>query len=160
MATLSGSDEHNIDPSKDANLAVYVIEPDGKIQQDRGDAPQQPVRVPLFRSTRFQAAVLFGVFFCGPGMYGALNALGAGGLQSPTLVNITSGMSYGMNVVFALLTGVFVNLLGERLTLSIGVCGFSVYGAALYCNNRFGDHSAWFLYFSSAIQGFTTAILW
>ncbi|KAJ5467389.1 hypothetical protein N7475_005141 [Penicillium sp. IBT 31633x] len=64
-------------------------------------------------------------------MYSALNALGAGGLQSPHLVNITSGLSYGLNVVFTLLTGVFVNLLGERIVLSIGVLGFALNGAAL-----------------------------
>lgn len=111
-----------------------------------------------FRSTRFQAAVIAGVFFCGPGMYSAIAGLGAGGLESPHLVNITSGMSYGMNVVFALLTGVFVNVLGERLVLSIGVLGFSINGASLYCNNKY--HTNWFLYLAAAIQGFTTALLW
>ncbi|KAL4965255.1 major facilitator superfamily domain-containing protein [Aspergillus stella-maris] len=114
--------------------------------------------IPWRRSTRFQAAVIAGVFFCGPGMYGALNALGAGGLKSPHLVNITSGISYGMNVIFALLTGVFVNLLGERIVLSIGVMGFAINGASLYCNNKF--HTIWLMYFASALQGFTTAVLW
>ncbi|KAL2829639.1 MFS general substrate transporter [Aspergillus pseudoustus] len=117
-----------------------------------------PTTIPWRRSTAFQAAVLAGVFFCGPGMYGALNALGAGGLKSPHLVNITSGISYGMNVIFALLTGVFVNVLGERIVLSIGVLGFAINGASLYCNNKF--HTIWLMYFASALQGFTTALLW
>ncbi|KAL2851269.1 MFS general substrate transporter [Aspergillus pseudodeflectus] len=115
-------------------------------------------KVPWRRSTAFQAAIIAGVFFCGPGMYGALNALGAGGLKSPHLVNITSGISYGLNVIFALLTGVFVNILGERIVLSIGVLGFAINGASLYCNNKF--HTIWFMYFASALQGFTTALLW
>jgi MFS family permease len=115
-------------------------------------------KIPWRRSTAFQAAVIAGVFFCGPGMYGALNALGAGGLKSPHLVNITSGISYGLNVIFALLTGVFVNILGERIVLSIGVLGFAINGASLYCNNKF--HTIWFMYFASALQGFTTALLW
>ncbi|KAL2795338.1 MFS general substrate transporter [Aspergillus keveii] len=117
-----------------------------------------PTTIPWRRSTAFQAAVIAGVFFCGPGMYGALNALGAGGLKSPHLVNITSGISYGLNVIFALLTGVFVNVLGERIVLSIGVLGFAINGASLYCNNKF--HTIWFMYFASALQGFTTALLW
>lgn len=162
MATSSESG-HAAPLSKEDSIAVSVTEPDQHSSKNEGIAPEYPqehVRVPFFRSTRFQAAVLAGVFFCGPGMYSALNALGAGGLRSPTLVNITSGMSFGENVVFALLTGVVVNIFGERLTLSAGVAGFSVYGAALYCNNRYGNSTAWFLYFAAAIQGILTAVLW
>lgn len=122
------------------------------------DYPPEVSTIPWNRSTKFQAAIIAGVFFCGPGMYSALNALGAGGLKSPHLVNITSGISYGLNVIFALLTGVFVNVLGERLVLSLGVVGFSINGASLYCNNKF--QTTWLMYFASALQGFTTALLW
>lgn len=121
-------------------------------------APISASSIPFFRSTRFQAAVIAAVFFCGPGMNDALNALGAGGLRDPTLVNITSGMSFGMNFVFALLTGVFVNVFGERLVLSVGVIGFSVYAGSLYCNSQYD--TTWFLYFSATLQGFCTALLW
>ncbi|KAL2406891.1 Notoamide biosynthesis cluster protein O' [Exophiala dermatitidis] len=127
-------------------------------EDSRPTSPVPPADVPWFRSTRFQAAVLAGVFFCGPGMYGSLNALGAGGLRTPTLVNITSGMSYGMNFVFAFLTGVLVNIFGERIVLSVGVVGFGLYAAALYSNSRYG--TIWAMYATSALQGFTTAILW
>ncbi|KAL2824423.1 MFS general substrate transporter [Aspergillus cavernicola] len=123
----------------------------------RGDYPPEPSTIPWNRSTRFQAAVVAGVFFCGR-VYSALNALGAGGLRSPHLVNVTSGISYGLNVVFALLTGIFVNVLGERIVLSSGVIGFSINGASLYCNNKF--ETTWLMYFSSALQGFATALLW
>ncbi|KAL2444833.1 Notoamide biosynthesis cluster protein O' [Exophiala dermatitidis] len=127
-------------------------------EDSRPTSPVPPAHVPWFRSTRFQAAVLAGVFFCGPGMFGSLNALGAGGLRTPTLVNITSGMSYGMNFVFAFLTGVLVNIFGERIVLSVGVVGFGLYAAALYSNSRYG--TIWAMYATSALQGFTTAILW
>lgn len=114
--------------------------------------------IPFFRSTRWQAAVLGASFFCGPGMYSALNALGAGGLENPKLVNITSGYSFGMNAVFCFFGGVYINLVGVKATLSTGLIGFSLYGASLYTNNKYGTE--WFLYFSSAIQGFFTAVLW
>ncbi|BCS19552.1 uncharacterized protein APUU_12380A [Aspergillus puulaauensis] len=135
---------------------------DGAVQTQVQAAPEtdylpEVSTIPWNRSTKFQAAIVAGVFFCGPGMYSALNALGAGGLKSPHLVNITSGISYGLNVVFALLTGVFVNVLGERLVLSLGVVGFSINGASLYCNNKF--QTTWLMYFASALQGFTTALL-
>ncbi|EXJ87998.1 hypothetical protein A1O1_04925 [Capronia coronata CBS 617.96] len=163
MASRSESSGDVTPPLKEDDLAVSVLDPDQHDRKDEGLAgeyPQEKIRVPLFRSTRFQAAVIAGVFFCGPGMYSALNALGAGGLRSPHLVNITQSMSYGENVLFALLTGVVVNIFGERLTLSAGVAGFSIYGASLYCNNRYGKSSSWFLYFSAALQGVLTAILW
>lgn len=136
---------------------------DGAVQTQvqaapKTDYPPEVSTIPWNRSTKFQAAIVAGVFFCGPGMYSALNALGAGGLKSPHLVNITSGISYGLNVIFALLTGVFVNVLGERLVLSLGVVGFSINGASLYCNNKF--QTTWLMYFASALQGFTTALLW
>ncbi|KAH8424365.1 uncharacterized protein LDX57_002116 [Aspergillus melleus] len=142
-----------MDGKQAQNDAQEVSEP-----SEIDSPPLPPSRIPFFRSTLFQALVIAGVFFCGPGMYGALNALGAGGLKSPLLVNITSGLSYGLNVIFALLTGVFVNVLGERIVLSLGVIGFSINGASLYCNNMFGN--TWLMYFSSALQGFTTALLW
>lgn len=120
--------------------------------------PLAQSQVSLYRSTVFHAWILYAVFFCGPGMYAALNSLGAGGLRDPTLVNITSGMSYGMNCFFALTTGVFLNWFGVKAILSLGVVGFSLNGAALYCDNKY--RITWFLYFSSAIQGFCTALLW
>ncbi|KAL4879343.1 MFS general substrate transporter [Aspergillus karnatakaensis] len=145
------------DPKHEA-IQVNPIADSGDSNSNADPLPIPPTTIPFRRSTKFQAAVLAGVFFCGPGMYGALNALGAGGLRSPHLVNITSGISYGMNVVFALLTGVFVNLFGEKIVLCMGVCGFALNGASLYCNNKF--HTIWFMYCAAVVQGFTTAILW
>jgi MFS family permease len=152
MATPSPTHSLQEDPKNEAiQSEIHPV-------SESSDSPKTPLSIPWNRSTNFQAAVIAGVFFCGPGMYGALNALGAGGLRNPHLVNITSGISYGMNVVFALLTGVFVNLLGEKIVLCIGVLEFALNGASLYCNNKY--HTIWFMYFASAVQGFTTALLW
>ena len=136
------------------------------IIKDVYDVSEEPVsrdvvpkpKIPFRRSTLFQAWVLAAVFFCGPGMYAALNSLGAGGLRSPLLVNITSGISFGMNAILALFTGIAINIFGVKAVLSFGVIGFSINGAALYCNNRF--ETTWLLYFSSVLQGFCTSVLW
>lgn len=124
--------------------------------QDAREIP--PSKIPPHRGTRWQALVIAATFICGPGMNSALGALGAGGLQDPTLVNITSGLGYGLIAFFSFFGGVFVNLLGVRLVLSIGIISFSVSGASLYCNNKYG--TVWFLYFSHVLQGFCAAILW
>ncbi|KAK5311284.1 hypothetical protein LTR93_011777 [Exophiala xenobiotica] len=152
-----------LEPSKESSVAVVSSTGDAGLRGNEGGSGHEAtgqVHPPFFRSTLFQAAVIAGVFFCGPGMATALGALGAGGLQSPTLVNITTGISFGGNVLFSLLTGVFVNIFGVRLTLSLGVVGFSLHDAALYCNNRYGNGAAWFLYFESALNGVLSALLW
>lgn len=115
-------------------------------------------QVPFFRGTTWQALVVAGTFFCAPGMYSALNSLGAGGLRSPLLVNITSSMGYGLTAVFSFFAGSVINVLGLRGTLSVGAVSFPLYGAALYCNVRY--KIVWFLYLAQAIQGFCAAVLW
>lgn len=129
-----------------------------EIPKSNRESPVPPSSIPFFRSTRFQAAILAAVFFCGAGMYGALLSLGAGGLVSPRLYNITSGMLYALNFVFSFVTPALINVLGERYVLSLGVVSYSVYAASLYCNNKFG--TVWFLYFGSTLQGICTAFLW
>jgi hypothetical protein len=149
-----------VDPIKlDVAEEVHSLPSEKDIPSDHSDENVVPrSKIPWFRSTRFQAAVLGGSFFCGPGMYYALTALGAGGLESATLVNTINGISFGLNAVFAFFSGIFINFFGVRLSLSLGLIGFSIYGAALYCNNRFG--TVWLLYFSSVLQGYCTAVLW
>ncbi|KAH6880007.1 major facilitator superfamily domain-containing protein [Thelonectria olida] len=120
--------------------------------------PVIPDKIPFFRGTTFQALVVAFLFFSGPGMISALGAVGAGGLKDPLLVNITNGMQYGMNCLFAFFAGVVVNLIGVRGALSFGLLCFPIRGAALYCANKF--KTVWFMYFASAVGGLTSSILW
>ncbi|UPK99823.1 hypothetical protein LCI18_010758 [Fusarium solani-melongenae] len=120
--------------------------------------PVMPEKIPFFRGTTFQALIVAFLFFSGPGMISALGAVGAGGLKDPLLVNITSGMQYGMNCVFAFFAGVAINILGVRGALCFGLLCFPIRGASLYCANKF--KTVWFMYFASAIGGLTSSILW
>lgn len=131
---------------------------DDKFEGDVSSEVAGHHQVPFFRGTIWQALVVAGTFFCAPGMYSAINSLGAGGLRSPLLVNITSSMGYGLTAVFSFFAGSVINVLGLRGTLSIGAVSFPLYGAALYCNVRY--KIVWFLYLAQAIQGFCAAVLW
>ncbi|KAM5348637.1 hypothetical protein ACJ41O_008461 [Fusarium nematophilum] len=130
---------------------------DGKAVPEHHE-PVVPEKIPFFRGTTCQALIVAFLFFSGPGMISALGAVGAGGLKDPLLVNITSGMQYGMNCFFAFFAGVAINVLGVRGALCFGLLCFPVRGASLYCANKF--KTVWFIYFASAVGGLTSSILW
>jgi len=81
------------------------------MSSEKSPAQMAPSRVHWFRSTIFQVIVVGGVFFCvcifipsgpgptissqAPGMYNALNALGAGGLATPFFFNAAAAAGYG-----------------------------------------------------------------
>jgi hypothetical protein len=138
MATIPATQGHppvEADVETTKNTSVVGEVPDSTSQEAREISPS---KIPFHHGTRWQALVIAAAFICGPGMNSALGALGAGGLKDPTLINITSGMGYGLIALFSFFGGVFVNLLGVRLVSSIGIVSFSVSGASLYCNNKYG----------------------
>ena len=65
---------------------------------------------------------------------GAMNSLGAGGAQSPWLVNGANALTFGLMVVTATLTPVLIRFLGVKWSLFFGAAGYAPYAAALYCN--------------------------
>jgi len=142
----------------DKSVVVDTVTDEETAETTPATTPRDPKNIPLLRGTPWQALVVAAVFFCGPGMYSALNALGAGGLRDPHLVNITSAMGYALTAVFSFFGGVVINVLGLRGVLSVGLVSFSLNGAALYCKNKFDVD--WFLYFASAVSGFCAAVLW
>ncbi|KAJ6442372.1 major facilitator superfamily transporter [Purpureocillium lavendulum] len=62
------------------------------------------------------------VGFLAPGLWNAMNALGAGGAQEPFLINAANALVFGL-MGFLCLFGV----------------GYPIYSAGLYTNNRFGN---------------------
>ncbi|GJN87616.1 hypothetical protein Rhopal_000571-T1 [Rhodotorula paludigena] len=102
-----------------------------------------PVKRVWYRSTWWAALALGICNFCAPGIWGAMNSLGAGGQATPFLVNASNALTFGLMVVTAFLTSAMVRVIGVRWTLFFGAAGYAPYAAGLYCNNRFGNE--WFL---------------
>ena len=52
-----------------------------------------------YHSTLFNAFVIGGVGFMAPGLWNAMNSLGAGGAQSPFLINAANALVFGLSML-------------------------------------------------------------
>jgi hypothetical protein len=101
-----------------------------------------------YRTTLFNAFVIGGVGFLAPGLWNAMSNLGAGGAQSPFLVNAANALVFGLSMsrtqsslgllgVFwlisylvgflCLLGGPISNRIGLSYTLLLGAVGYPIY---------------------------------
>ncbi|RAK72718.1 MFS general substrate transporter [Aspergillus fijiensis CBS 313.89] len=114
--------------------------------------------VAFYRSCLFQIIIVGLVAFCEPGIWTALNNLGAGGNASPFLNNAANALTYGLMSVGCFLAGGVTNKITAKWTLFIGAAFYTPYAAALYCNNRYGNE--WFLLLGAALCGIGASLLW
>ena len=125
---------------------------------DASQGSGQPVKVKWYRSTFYNAIILGICNFCAPGIWGAMNALGGGGEESPWLVDTANALTFCLMVLTCAFSGVFVKYIGIRWTLVLGAAGYAPYAAGLYCNNRFG--TSWFVLFGAACCGLGAGLFW
>ncbi|KAJ5958820.1 Major facilitator superfamily domain general substrate transporter [Penicillium vulpinum] len=111
-----------------------------------------------YRSTLFNACVIGSAGFTAPGLWNAMNALGAGGAQEPFLINAANALVFGLMGFLCLFGGPIANRLGLRWTLMLGTVGYPLYSAALYTNNVYGN--VWFVLVGSAINGLSAGLFW
>lgn len=62
------------------------------------DAPIQHEKRIWYRTTLFNAFVIGGVGFLAPGLWNAMNSLGAGGAESPFLINAANALVFGLSM--------------------------------------------------------------
>ncbi|KAG0304632.1 hypothetical protein BGZ97_001392 [Linnemannia gamsii] len=98
------------------------------------------------------------ICFCCPGMYNALNSLGAGGVVDS---KIGQNANVALNTCFALfglLSGAVHNKLGPKLTIFIGCSFYVMYiGSFLAYKNH---KTSWFSITAGALNGVGAAMLW
>lgn len=112
----------------------------------------------VFRSVAFQIAVASGVSFTAPGMWDALNNLGAGGAAEPYAVSAANALVYGLFSIVCVAAGAINNRIGLRYGLALGAIGYPLYGAGLYTNNV--SATTWFMLFGSALCGISAGFFW
>lgn len=128
------------------------------LSNDGSENEPASYKVHWFRSTVFQILVVGGVFFCAPGMYNALSALGAGGLATPWYANATAAAGYAFMAFFCLIGGVIVGKIGVRAALLISSTGDIIYAGSLYLNSKNGTQ--WFLMLGSILSGCTDGLMY
>jgi MFS family permease len=111
-----------------------------------------------YRSTLFNAFVIGGVGFMAPGLWNAMNDLGAGGALDPYLVNAANALVFGIMGFLCLFGGPIANRIGFSNTLFLGAVGYPIYSAGLYTNNRYGN--VWLVLVGAVCCGFSAGLFW
>ncbi|OAA79101.1 DUF895 domain membrane protein [Akanthomyces lecanii RCEF 1005] len=116
------------------------------------------IPVKWYRSTFYNITILGLCNFAAPGIWGAMNSLGAGGAQKPYLVNTANALTFSLMVVSCLFSSALVRLIGIKGALLFGTLGYAPYAAGLYTNNRFGTE--WLTIFGAALCGISAGVFW
>jgi MFS family permease len=114
--------------------------------------------VKWYRSTFYNALILGLANFSAPGIWGAMNSLGAGGQASPHLVNAANALTFCLMVLTCYFSSVIVRYIGIKWALVVGTLGYAPYAAGLYTNNRFGTQ--WLTLFGAALCGLSAGVFW
>lgn len=112
----------------------------------------------FYRSIPFQIAIASGVSFTAPGMWDAMNNLGAGGAAEPYAASAANALLYGLFAIVCIAAGAINNRIGLRFGLLIGAIGYPIYGAGLYTNTY--HPTTWLLLFGSALCGISAGFFW
>lgn len=76
--------------------------------------------VKWYRSTAANIFILGCCNLAAPGIWGAMNSLGAGGSQSPSLVNAANALTFCLMVVSCYFSSVLVRYIGVKGALVFG----------------------------------------
>ncbi|KAL0265405.1 hypothetical protein SLS55_001372 [Diplodia seriata] len=93
-----------------------------------------------------------------PGIWTAMNSLGAGGAASPQLVNAANALTFCLMVVSCYFSSIIVHYVGIKGSLIFGTIGYAPFAAGLYTNNRFGTE--WLMLFGAALCGISAGVFW
>lgn len=105
------------------------------------------------------SAVILGLCnFCAPGLWGAMNSLGAGGQATPWLVNSANSLTFCLMIVTAFLTSTITDRVGVNAAVFLGGIGFAPYCAGLYLNNVRGTE--WLVLVGAATCGLSAGLFW
>jgi len=144
----------------DAEKEVYYDSGSEATLRQRGEIFERPRGLKgLYSNPMTQIVMLGFVCFMCPGLFNAVNGLGAGGqLDSTNTANSNSAV-YSTFAFAAFFAGSINNKLGSRLTLLLGSTGYSLYiGSFLAVNLH--PNAGPFVVSAGAILGICAGLLW
>ncbi|RSM09760.1 hypothetical protein CDV31_007500 [Fusarium ambrosium] len=112
----------------------------------------------IFRGTYVQAVLLGLISFTQPGIWNAMNSLGAGGQAEPYVVNAANVITFVVMFILSPLASIVGNIIGLHWVVVFGTIGYVPYSAALYVNSTNGTQ--WFLIFGAVTCGLSATALW
>ncbi|KAG8908079.1 hypothetical protein FRB99_000523 [Tulasnella sp. 403] len=112
-----------------------------------------------YEHTLTQVIMLGLVCFMGPGLFDAVNGLGAGGQVDATTSANGNTALYATFAFTAFFAGSINNYLGPRLTLLLGSTGYSLYIGS-YLATNIHKNAGWFIIMAGAILGVCAGLLW
>lgn len=115
-------------------------------------------KLPAYATPQFQIVFVALVCFLCPGMFNAVNGLGAAGQVNAHDINNAGTATYATFSVVGFFAGSVANKIGLRMTLGLGGFGYALYIASLLSYNH--DHNAGFLIFAAALLGACAGLLW
>jgi len=115
-------------------------------------------QVPAYASPKFQVVFVAFVCFLCPGMFNAVNGLGAAGQVGAHDINNASTAIYSTFSVVGFFAGSIANRIGLRLTLGLGGFGYALYIASILSYNH--NQNAGFLIFAGTLLGVCAGLLW
>lgn len=117
-----------------------------------------PVKLPYYASPWSQLLIISFVCFLCPGMFNAVQGLGAGGSMDADHVSKSNTALYSTFAVVGFFAGSITNWLGLRITLFFGGFGYFLYIAALFSYEK--NQNIGFVIFSGALLGCCAGCLW
>ena len=117
-----------------------------------------PVTIPAYASPPSQLTLVALVCFLCPGMFNAVNGIGAGGQFDAKTSDNSNVAVYSTFSVFGFFAGTIANRLGIKLTLSLGGLGYVLYISSYLSYNH--NQNEGFVIFAGAILGVCAGMLW
>lgn len=114
--------------------------------------------LPWYASPKIQLLMVAFVAFLCPGMFNAVNGLGAAGQLSAHDTDNANTALYATFAGVGFFAGSFANRLGIKTTMSFGGFGYGLYVSSLLCYNH--TTNAGFLIFAGALLGFCAGLFW
>ena len=149
--------ETSFDKAKDSEAQVAAPPTTGRPWMYK--APKiGPLTLPYYASPWTQLLLVSFVCFLCPGMFNAVNGLGAGGVLDPGHVNKANTALYSTFAVVGFFAGSIANRLGLRTTLFFGGFGYFLYVASLLSYKH--NQNVGFVIFAGALLGVCAGCLW
>ncbi|KAF2111186.1 major facilitator superfamily domain-containing protein [Lophiotrema nucula] len=111
-----------------------------------------------YRTTFFNCTVVAICAFIAPGLWAAINGLGAGGAEDPTYVNAANSVIFILQFIICIFGSSIIAWIGVRWAFVSGMIGFPIYAASLYAHVKYGNK--WFIMLACVVDGIFSGIFW